>query len=66
MLIKRKSKMSGIEHVMDLNVTEEQIASFELGEGLIQNIFPKLTPSEREFLITGITDDEWYSLFGSK
>jgi hypothetical protein len=30
----------------------------------IQNAFPFLTPSEREFLLTGLTDKEWKELFG--
>lgn len=29
----------------------------------IQNAFPFLQPSEREFLMTGILDDEWNELF---
>ena len=26
---------------------------------LIQNAFPMLTPTEREFILTGMTDEEW-------
>ena len=35
----------------------------ERGEGHIQNIFPHLTPGQREFIMTGITDDEWDETF---
>ena len=33
------------------------------GNGLIQNIFPDLTPDEREFIKTGVTPDEWDNMF---
>ena len=65
MKIKRISPISGIEHTMDLNVTGKQIVAWEKGE-LIQNVFPHLTPDEREFIKTGITHDEWDQMFGEK
>ena len=43
---------------MDLDITEEQIQKWQQGE-LIQNAFPNLSASEREFIKTGITDEEW-------
>lgn len=49
---------------MNLDVTAEQIAAWQAG-GLIQNVMPHLTPDEREFLITGITADEWAKNFGT-
>ena len=30
----------------------------------IQDAFPFLTPDEREFLLTGMTSEEWAELFG--
>ena len=48
---------------MDLNITSEQFARIESGIELIQNIVPHLTSEEREFLITGITPQEWDKLF---
>lgn len=48
---------------MDLNVTPEQIAHWQSG-ALIQDAMPHLTANEREFLITGITADEWNRQFG--
>lgn len=58
MIITRKSPISKLEHSMDLDITEEQIEKWQQGE-LIQNAFPNLTASEREFIKTGITDEEW-------
>ena len=58
MIIERKSVISGIVRQRDLDVTPEQIARWQGGE-LIQNVFPHLSPSDREFLVTGTTDEEW-------
>lgn len=33
---------------------------------LIQNAFPELSAGEREFLITGITPEEWNELFSEE
>jgi hypothetical protein len=30
---------------------------------LIQDFFPELTSDEREFLMTGVTPDEWNQMF---
>lgn len=61
MIIERKSAISGIVRQRDLDVTHEQIERWQGGE-LIQNVFPDLSPSDREFLVTGTTDDEWEQL----
>lgn len=63
MLIQRKSYVSGQVNTMDLDVTMDQLESWQNGE-LIQVVMPNLTPDEREFLITGITPDEWKKIFG--
>lgn len=62
MLVKMTSPFSGKDNVMSLNITPEQIERWRAGE-LIQNVFPHLTPDEREFLMTGITPDEWAATF---
>ena len=43
---------------MDIDVSHEQIALWE-GGMLIQNAMPNLCEDEREFIMTGITPDEW-------
>ena len=58
MLITKTSVMTGEKNEMLLPVTNEQIERWE-GGALIQDVFPHLTPSEREFLISGVTADEW-------
>ena len=61
MLVTKKSPFSGKENTMDIDVSEDQINQWRRGS-LIQNVMPKLTPDEREFLMTGITPDEWESM----
>ena len=58
MIIYRRSLISGKTNTMDLPVTKEQVREWQDG-GLIQNVFPDLTPDEREFIQTGITPFEW-------
>ena len=43
---------------MDIDVTHEQIAQWESGV-LIHQAMPHLCEDEREFMMTGITPDEW-------
>ena len=63
MKITKLSSVTGKYHTMDLDVTEEQLKRFESGEGLIQHIFPHLSDDQREFLLSGITPQEWNVLF---
>lgn len=63
MLVTKTSRISGTISKMELDITSEQFARIESGIELIQNIVPHLTSEEREFLITGITPQEWDKLF---
>lgn len=58
MKITRKSIIDGVERTMDIDVTEEQLEAWTSGT-LIQKAMPNLTASEREFIMTGITDEQW-------
>ena len=63
MYISKHSMLTGDEHTMDLNVTPRQIKAWQEGT-LIQNAMPNLTSVEREFIMTGITKNEWDNLMG--
>lgn len=65
MLITRKSTITGQEHTLDLDINPDQLVRINTGIELIQNIVPHLSPSDREFIMTGITDEEWDNMFGS-
>ena len=64
MLITRKSPFTGKVHTLDIPVTEEQLQRWENG-ALIQNAMPNLTPDQREFIMTGITAEEWDNAFAN-
>jgi len=56
--------LSGEVNEMDLDITPEQLESYELFGVLLQDAFPNLSPAERKFIKTGITPEEWYDTFG--
>jgi len=63
----RKSLISGEETTMDLDVTEEQLLEFCTPcRRKIQDIFPRLSLEEREFILTGITPQEWDDNLGEE
>jgi 7,8-dihydro-6-hydroxymethylpterin-pyrophosphokinase len=61
MIVTRISMMSKIERSIDLDVTAEQINAWRSGM-LIQDAMPHLNEHEREFVISGITQEEWDSM----
>lgn len=63
MKITRISILTGIRRDREINVTTEQIAAWR-GGMLIQNAMPDLTEDEREFIMTGITPEEWEEYIG--
>jgi hypothetical protein len=67
--ITRESILDGKTRTIEIPLTESEfsIACYRWAEGdlLIQDAFPTLTPSQREFIKSGITDEQWQDLFGS-
>jgi len=66
MKITRQSPISGETNEINVDVTDEQIFVYLNGSKPIQEAFPNLTASEREFIKTGITEEEWKLLFGAE
>jgi 7,8-dihydro-6-hydroxymethylpterin-pyrophosphokinase len=66
MYITRLSILSGNLNTMDIDITPEQLKSIEEWNELIQNTVPHLSASEREFLMSGITDEEWDEEFSDE
>jgi hypothetical protein len=62
MLVTRTSNVTGVTRTLDLPVTEEQLAAHKSGTHA-QNAFPDLSADLREFIISGITPEEWDKLF---
>jgi hypothetical protein len=47
----------------DVDITIEQLFRIKHEKELIQNVVPHLSIEDREFLISGITSEEWKELF---
>jgi len=62
--IMRVSPLTGKTNIMQLDITLDQLHQWENGLGLIQDIMPNLTAAEREFIMSGMTDDDWNEAFG--
>lgn len=62
-LFTRQSRATGAFHVIKIPITHEQWRDHVKSGKLIQNSFPQLTPEQREFLISGTTQEEWDELF---
>lgn len=62
MLVTKRSVLTGQTHTMDLNVTAEQLEAHRRGANA-QDAFAHLSIPEREFLISGITPEEWAAAF---
>ena len=56
------SAATGVKHAMPLEITEAQVYDWVNGAS-IQDAMPNLSSEGREFLMTGITQGEWDSLF---
>ena len=63
--IKKTSKLTGIERSRSLPITQEQLDQWASGD-LIQNVFPDLSVDDREFIMTGVTADEWDKYMGDE
>jgi len=61
MLITKTSMLSGNTSSMDIDVSQDQIDLWQ-GGSLIQNVMPNLSADEREFIMTGVTPEEWDSM----
>jgi hypothetical protein len=62
MIIERKSPRTGKINTMNLSITLEQIHRWESGIPA-QLAFPGLTAAEREFFMTGFTQEDWDWMF---
>jgi hypothetical protein len=61
----RKSMLSGVTRSRDIDVTEEEYDRWRSGV-LIQRAMPHLSDVDREFIMTGITEEEWNAEFAGE
>ena len=55
---------SGKTRTLEIPISEDEYRKYLVSSKDIQTIFPNLTPAEREFIMTGITNDEWEEACG--
>lgn len=65
MLITRRSIIDGVERTREIAVTAEQFLDWKQGT-LIQNAMPNISDDDREFILTGITSDQWEAMFSDE
>lgn len=66
MIINRKSVLSGISHSKNIPVNPDDYAAWKSGLGNIQELMPYLNEDDREFILSGITPEEWDSAFSER
>jgi hypothetical protein len=64
--IVRTSPITGKQNTREIPISVETYAlgmqAWKKG-ALIQNAFPTLSPADREFILSGITPEEWDNMF---
>jgi len=65
MYIKRKSVITGIERTRSIPVNPDDYIAYRAGVGNMQELMPYLTDEDQEFILSGITPDEWNEVFVS-
>ena len=68
MLVTLTSMLTGAMHSREINVDALALLAYMDGTDLrpIQQVFPHLKAEDTEFLMTGITPDEWATLMGEE
>lgn len=64
MIISRTCPMCGNTHYMEAD--DEKYFKYAYGGALVQDAFPEMPPTEREFIISGYCPECQELLFGSK
>lgn len=64
MLISKRSPLTNKINELEIPVAQQQIENWKNGM-VIQKAMPDLDKGLREFLISGITPDEWIEYFGT-
>lgn len=66
MKVTKTSIYSGITRTREIDIDIKQLNMWLRREASIQDAMPNLSPDDREFLMTGITPDEWDRMFNEK
>jgi len=66
MIIKRKSCLSGVVRSKNIDVDPKDYEQWEKGYTSIQEVMGYLKQEDREFILAGITPDEWKRAFADE
>lgn len=56
--------VTGVVHTREIPITEDELNAWLESNAFVQDFFPRLSANDREFLITGITPEEWGEFLG--
>ena len=63
--VTRQSVLTRQMNTMELPIEQEHVDIYDtVGDILVQDAFPNLNAEQREFLISGITPQEWNKYIG--
>ena len=63
--VTRQSVLTRKINTMELPISQEHLDMYDtVGDILVQDAFPNLNAEQREFLLSGITPQEWKDTFG--
>lgn len=63
MKIKRTSILTGVERIRDIPVDLDDWFMYDKGYLSIEDSMPYLTQTDKDFILSGITQDEWNLAF---
>lgn len=63
MYITRESAITGIKRTRSIPANPDDMLAWKAGLGSIQDLMPYLNDNDREFLLSGITPEEWDEAF---
>ncbi len=66
MYISRTSVISGINRTLNIPVNPDDYLAWKAGVGNVQELMPYLNDNDREFILSGITSDEWDDAFAER
>lgn len=62
----KASVINGNINSMVLPTRQGELEYWEDSNALVQDVFPHFTAAQREFLISGLTPEEWNKLFSEE
>lgn len=63
LVLTKKSMLTGKSHTRVIPITGAQYEEWRIKRPLIQDAFPHLSEDDREFILTGVTPEEWNAAF---